>query len=94
MGNKEPEKLKARNSKGSAYARGFKKRNREQFIKGQLVAVKKLPYHKDTSRYTGTGRVIEDLDNDSYLIKVGDSYEKRNHADLKGLPKGTAGITA
>jgi hypothetical protein len=78
----EASDLKIRNKKDSPYAKSFRKTNRDKFVKGQIVAVKELPYHKENQKFGGSGKVMEKLDHDSYLVKVGNKIEKRNHRDL------------
>lgn len=67
--NSNETKLIMQNSQKSAYAKGFKKRNRENFIKSQIVAITELPRKKENQRFGKTGEIIEVLKNDSYLIK-------------------------
>lgn len=81
------EKVIERNKKESAYSKGFKMAHREKFIKGQIVAMKEFPEVKDKNRYGNTGKIIELLEGDSYLVKCGDDkIEKRNHIHLSRLP--------
>ncbi|KAI4293287.1 hypothetical protein PAPHI01_2561 [Pancytospora philotis] len=84
--SKQTKRLSEQNKKTSAYAKGFKKRSRDKFVKGQIVAVKELPEHKENEKYGKTGKIVEALENDSYLVKCNDRIEKRNHRDISALP--------
>lgn len=66
--------------------KGFKKRNRDKFIQNQIVAIKKTPHHKVKPRSEKTGRILEKLENDSYLVKVDNPLIKRNHKDINLNP--------
>ena len=84
--NNENVTLKGKNSDKCPYAKNFKKKYRDKFIKGQIVNVKELPKHKENQIFGKTRKIIEKVGNDSYLVKSKDKIEKRSHVDLNLLP--------
>lgn len=74
--------LKNQNSKENPYARKFKKRFREAFIKKQIVGIKEAQNKKQNIKFNKTGIIREKLKNDSYLVQIGHKFEKRSHRDL------------
>lgn len=64
---------------------GFKKKYRDKYIRGQIVAIKEFPESKENQRFGKTGTIVCALPNDSYIVKTGERYEKRNHADVNAL---------
>jgi hypothetical protein len=84
--NENIEKLKKQNTIECAYAKSFKKGQRKNYIKGQIVALKELPKRKENQNFGKTGKILETTGRDSYYLKTGDKIEKRIHSDMNLMP--------
>ncbi|KAI5181294.1 hypothetical protein PAEPH01_2801, partial [Pancytospora epiphaga] len=86
-GNEEAEKrIREQNKRTSAYDKGFKKKCRDQFVRGQILGIKELPEHKENQRFGKTGKIMSELAGDSYIVNCNDRFEKRSYQDLNLLP--------
>ena len=83
------------NSENSQYSKQFEIGKREKFEVGDKVYTKTLSPEsskKLNANYSGEGKIIWAMDNDSYLVLVGHRYVKLSHSQLKKQENFTSSV--